>query len=210
MATLSLDVCEIFYSLQGESSFAGRPCVFIRLSGCNLRCSYCDTRYAWAPGTKMEIGEILAEIHKYPAQLVEVTGGEPLWQEKTLDLLKALCNAGYTCLLETNGSLYLEEMPDGVARIVDVKCPGSGCGDSFMKWNLKQLKPRDELKFVITAYWDYRFALDFITANSLEGRTIHFSPVTSVLKPEILARWMLADGAPARLQLQLHKILDLR
>lgn len=207
---MSLDVCEIFYSLQGESSFAGRPCVFIRLSGCNLRCSYCDTRYAWAPGTKMEIGEILAGIQKYPAQLVEVTGGEPLWQEETQTLLRALCDEGYTVLLETNGSLYLEEMPDEVVRIVDVKCPGSGCGDSFLKWNLKQLKPRDELKFVITAYWDYRFALDFIKVNVLEGRIIHFSPVTSVLKPEILAKWMLADGAPALLQLQLHKILDLR
>ncbi len=207
---MSLSVCEIFYSLQGESSFAGRPCVFVRLSGCNLRCSYCDTQYAWGPGTKMEIPAILSEIRKHPAKLVEVTGGEPLWQEETYALLRVLCAEGYTCLLETNGSLWLEEMPDGVVRIIDVKCPGSGCGDSFMKWNLKRLKPRDELKFVLTAHWDYRFALDFITANSLEGRTIHFSPVTFVLKPETLARWMLADGAPARLQLQLHKLLDLK
>ncbi|HOY83722.1 MAG TPA: radical SAM protein [Candidatus Syntrophosphaera sp.] len=207
---MSLSVCEIFYSLQGESSFAGRPCVFIRLSGCNLRCSYCDTRYAWGPGTKMEIPEILSEIHRYPTRLVEVTGGEPLWQEQTYALLSALCAEGYTCLLETNGSLWLEEMPAEVVRIIDVKCPGSGCGDSFMKWNLKQLKPRDELKFVLTSPWDYRFALDFIRANSLQDRTIHFSPVTSVLKPETLAKWMLRDGVTARLQLQLHRILDLK
>ncbi len=206
---MSLEVCEIFYSLQGETSFAGRPCVFVRLSGCNLRCSYCDTQYAWVPGTKLEIAAIITEIHKYPTRLVELTGGEPLWQEETYILLRALCEAGYTCLLETNGSLWLEEMPDEVIRIIDVKCPGSGCGDDFMKWNLKQLKPRDELKFVLTSPWDYRFALDFIQANSLEDRTIHFSPVTSVLNPVILAQWMLRDGVTTRLQLQLHKILNL-
>ncbi len=206
---MSLSVCEIFYSLQGESTHAGIPCVFIRLSGCNLRCSYCDTQYAWGPGREMELSEILAETRKFPAKLVEVTGGEPLWQDETPQLLRALCGEGHTCLLETNGSLWLEEMPDEVIRIIDVKCPGSGCGDCFMKWNLKQLRPLDELKFVLTSHWDYRFALDFIKANSLEGRTLLFSPVTSVLKPETLAAWMLADGAPARLQLQLHKILKL-
>ncbi|HQG93583.1 MAG TPA: radical SAM protein [Candidatus Syntrophosphaera sp.] len=207
---MSLSVCEIFYSLQGESSFAGCPCVFVRLSGCNLRCSYCDTQYAWGPGKEMEVGEILCEVRKFPTRLVEVTGGEPLWQEDTYALLRDLCKEGYACLLETNGSLWLEDMPDEVIRIIDVKCPGSGCGDSFMKWNLKRLKPRDELKFVLTSPWDYRFALDFIAANTLQDRTIHFSSVTSVLKPETLARWMLRDGVTAKLQPQLHKILDLK
>ncbi|MBP7205214.1 MAG: radical SAM protein [Candidatus Cloacimonetes bacterium] len=206
---MSLSVCEIFYSLQGESTYAGIPCVFIRLSGCNLRCSYCDTRYAWAPGTPMELERIVSEARKFPAQLVEVTGGEPLWQDETAQLLRALCGEGLTCLLETNGSLWLEEMPDEVIRIIDVKCPGSGCGDAFMKGNLKLLRPHDELKFVLTNHADYRFARDFIQTNSLEGRTLLFSPVASVLKPETLAAWMLADGTPARLQLQLHKLLNL-
>ncbi len=206
---MSLEICEIFYSLQGESTFAGQPCVFIRLSGCNLRCSYCDTQYAMAPGSAMEISEIVKSVQQYPAELVEVTGGEPLWQDETPDLLRALCEVGYTCLLETNGSIYMEDMPAEVIRIIDVKCPGSGCADSFMKWNLKQLRPRDELKFVLTNYHDYRFALDFIRINSLEGQIIHFSPVTAVLKPETLAKWMLIDGVAARLHLQLHKLLSL-
>ena len=206
---MSLSVCEIFYSLQGESTYAGIPCVFIRLSGCNLRCSYCDTRYAWAPGTPMELERIVSEARKFPAQLVEVTGGEPLWQDETAQLLRALCGEGLTCLLETNGSLYIGDVPDYVVRIVDVKCPGSGCSESFMKWNLKLLRPRDELKFVLTNHPDYRYALDFIKANALEGYTVHFSPVTSVLPPETLAAWMLEDGVKARLQLQLHKLLQL-
>lgn len=206
---MMLEVCEIFYSLQGKSSFAGQPCVFIRLSGCNLRCSWCDTQYAWAPGTAMEIAEIVRQTQQYPVKLVEITGGEPLWQDDAPQLLQALLDGGYTVLLETNGSIYLEDVPRQVIKIVDVKCPGSGCADSFMKWNLKLLNPQDELKFVLSNYRDYRFALDFIKRNSLESRKLIFSPVTSVLKAETLAGWMLADGVTARLQLQLHKLLNL-
>lgn len=205
----ALEVNRIFYSLQGESSFAGRPCVFVRLSQCNLRCSYCDTAYAWAPGTEMEVADIVGAVEKYPAKLVEITGGEPLLQDEVADLFSALNGRGYEILLETNGSLYIGDVPDYVVRIVDVKCPGSGCPDSFMKWNLKLLRPRDELKFVLTNHPDYRYALDFIKANALEGYTVHFSPVTSVLPPETLAAWMLEDGVKARLQLQLHKLLQL-
>lgn len=205
----ALEVHRIFYSLQGESSFAGRPCVFVRLSQCNLRCSYCDTAYAWAPGKEMAVSEILTEVQKYPAKLVEITGGEPLLQDEVADLFSALNGHGYEILLETNGSLYIGDVPDYVVRIVDVKCPGSGCAESFMKWNLKLLRPRDELKFVLTNHPDYRYALDFIKANALEGYTVHFSPVTSVLPPETLAAWMLEDGVKARLQLQLHKLLQL-
>ncbi|HNQ44412.1 MAG TPA: radical SAM protein [Candidatus Cloacimonadota bacterium] len=205
-----IEICEIFYSLQGESSYCGQPCIFIRLSGCNLRCSYCDTQYSYAPGRMVEIRTILEEISAFPARLVEITGGEPLWQEESIGLMEALLEQDYTVLLETNGSLWLGDVPAPVIKIVDIKTPGSGHGDSFMKWNLKQLSGHDELKFVLTNYQDYGFALDFIRTNNLEGRIIHFSPVTSVLNPETLSTWMLNDAAPARLSLQLHKILNLR
>lgn len=169
-----LNVCEIFYSLQGESTLSGRPCVFIRLSGCNLRCSYCDTQYAFAPGREMDIPQIMAKVAKYPARLVEITGGEPVWQDETPRLCEELLEAGYQVMLETNGSLYLEDIPAQVIKIIDVKCPGSGCADSFMKWNLKLLQPHDELKFVLTNYQDYLFARQFIKDNSLESRTLLF------------------------------------
>lgn len=205
----SLEICEIFYSLQGESSHAGRPCAFIRLSGCNLSCSYCDTRQSWAQGKRMDFSQIRRELAAYPVKLVEFTGGEPLLQDEACELMPLLHDDGYEILLETNGSLYLGDVPDYVAKIVDVKCPGSGWGGSFPKWNLRFLQPHDELKFVLTSHIDYSFALDFIREHKLGGRMIHFSPVTSVLPAETLAAWMLADGAPARLQLQLHKILRL-
>lgn len=204
-----LNVCEIFYSLQGESTFSGMPCAFIRLSACNLRCSYCDTAYAFSPGEDLSVEQILARLAQYPTKLVEITGGEPLLQDESIDLCHALHEAKYQILLETNGSIYLEDVPDYVVKIVDVKCPGSGWGDSFIKWNLKLLQPHDELKYVLTNYADYQFALRFIRENELQERINIFSPVLSVLPAETLARWMLADGAPARLQLQLHKILAL-
>jgi 7-carboxy-7-deazaguanine synthase len=207
--TPDLNVYEIFYSLQGESTHAGKPCVFIRLSGCNLRCSYCDTKYAWEQGRAMSISQILAECAKYPARYVEITGGEPMLQNAVLDLMAALHESDYEIALETNGSIYLEDVPEYVVKVVDVKCPGSGCADSFMMWNLKVLGPRDELKFVLTNHEDYRWALDFIKEHGLEERILLFSPVESVLEPSTLARWMLADGAPVRLQLQLHRILGL-
>lgn len=203
-------VSEIFYSLQGESTYSGQPCVFIRLSGCNLSCSYCDTRYACMGGTEFTIDQIMDKVQSYPSSLVEITGGEPMLQDGVAELFAALHGKGCELLLETNGSIYLGDVPEYVVKIVDVKCPGSGHGDSFMKWNLKCLQPRDELKFVLTSYLDYQFALRFITDNALWERTLLFSPVLSVLPAEILARWMLADGVKARLQLQLHRILKIR
>lgn len=205
-----LNISEIFYSLQGESTYSGYPCIFIRLAECNLRCSYCDTQYAFGSGRSMAISSIMDKIATYPAKLVEITGGEPVYQEDVSFLFSALHDAGYEVLLETNGSLYLGDVPNFVHKIVDVKTPGSGMGGSFMKWNLKCLNPHDELKFVITDYNDYQFALEFIKEHKPELKAIHFSPVQSVLPPLDLAAWMLEDAAPAKLSLQLHKQLEIR
>ncbi|MDP2172502.1 MAG: radical SAM protein [Candidatus Cloacimonadaceae bacterium] len=206
----NLNICEIFYSLQGESTFSGMPCIFIRLSGCNLDCSYCDTKYAFAEGREISITEILIEIAKYPCKLVEITGGEPMLQDECISLMETLHTQEYRIMLETNGSIYLGDVPSYVKKILDVKTPGSGFGASFMKWNLKLLNPSDELKFVITCYDDYRFARDFLDRNSCKDNIILFSPVLSVLPAETLVEWMLRDGVSARLQLQLHRLLKLR
>ncbi|MDY0152684.1 MAG: radical SAM protein [Candidatus Cloacimonas sp.] len=205
-----LNINEIFYSLQGESTFAGYPCIFIRLTGCNLRCSYCDTKHAFTEGKPMTITAILDAIKIYPCSLVEITGGEPMLQDDVAELFAALHAANYKILLETNGSINLAEVPDFVYKIVDVKTPGSGVGDSFVTCNLKCLQTHDELKFVLTNYIDYRFALNFIELNQPKVKTIHFSPVTTLLEPETLAAWMLEDGVNAMLSLQLHKLLGVR
>jgi 7-carboxy-7-deazaguanine synthase len=206
---MSLNICEIFYSLQGESTYSGLPCIFIRLSGCNLRCSWCDTTYAWSNGKEMSFEQILQEIRKYPCSLVEITGGEPLLQKRTIELMEVLHQEKYRILLETNGTQYLQNVPDYVVKIVDVKCPGSGFGESFLTENLNFLLPVDEIKFVLASREDYMFALNFIRNNALEDRILLFSPVIGHLAPETLAQWMLKDGVPAHLQLQLHKLLQL-
>lgn len=206
----TLQICEIFYSLQGESSYQGWPCIFIRVSGCNLRCTWCDTRYSHEPGESRSLESILDEIKQYPCKLVELTGGEPLWQEASIPLMRLLLDAGYTVLLETNGSLDLSAVPLSVIKIVDVKCPGSGFADSFMKHNLKCLMDDDELKFVLTSYLDYAYAKAFLEEHKIAANAIHFSPVGSILKAETLATWMLEDGLQVRLSLQLHKLLNLR
>lgn len=205
-----LEICEIFYSLQGESGYMGMPCIFVRLAGCNLRCRYCDTTYSHAPGSVMSFGEILAKIAVYPARLVELTGGEPLWQEHSPALMDVLLQQGYKVLLETNGAMYIDEVPAQVVKILDVKCPGSGEGGSFQKANLKLMQPWDELKFVLTSFQDYQYAKEFVRAHNLEGRVLHFSPVTYMLPPEQLAEWLLRDGLQVKLSLQLHKLLNLR
>lgn len=206
---MSLNICEILYSLQGESTYSGLPCIFIRLSGCNLRCSWCDTSYAWEEGREFSLEEILKEIRKYPCSLVEITGGEPLLQEESIELMKYLHQEGYRILLETNGTLSLKEVPPYVVKIVDIKCPDSGFSGSFLIENLNYLQSKDELKFVLASREDYVFALNFIKDNALEERILLFSPVTNLLAPETLANWMLEEGVPAHLQLQLHKILHL-
>jgi len=205
-----LNISEIFYSLQGESTFAGQPCIFIRLAECNLRCSYCDTQYAFGKEQSLPISAIMEQVKKHPCKLVEITGGEPMLQDDVDELFSVLHSLDFTILLETNGSLYLGEVPEYVIKIVDVKTPGSAMGFSFMKWNLKFLNPQDELKFVLTNYIDYQFALAFLAANKPEVKAIHFSPVTSVLKPETLAQWMLEDGVNVHLSLQLHKMIGMR
>lgn len=204
-----LDVAELFFSIQGESSYAGQPCVFVRLAGCNLHCNFCDARYANEEvPTRRSLTEVLAFVAEYPEVPVEITGGEPLLQEGVYPLMEALLAAGRLVLLETNGSLALDKVPAGVVKIVDIKCPDSGAAESFAPGNLRQLAPLDELKFVISSRDDYNWAVDFLRKQHLPAdRIIHFSPVTQLLDPGILADWILADRLPVRLQIQLHKVL---
>jgi len=204
-----LNITEIFYSLQGESAYSGYPCIFIRLSECNLRCFYCDTQYAFGKGKSMAISSIMEEIKKYPCSLTEITGGEPLLQEDVDILFEALHKSSYKVLLETNGTLSLEKVPAYVIKIVDVKTPGSGMEKSFLPENRQYLNPQDELKFVITDKVDYQFALNFLKQNKPNIMNVHFSPVTEILKPKELACWMLEDGIQARLTLQLQKLIGM-
>ncbi|MDF1615508.1 radical SAM protein [Desulfurivibrio dismutans] len=210
----SLQVSEIFYSIQGESSWAGYPCIFVRLAGCNLRCSYCDARYTYEePGREMDLKAVLAEIRrltpeKSPAPLVEITGGEPLQQEGVYPLFDALLADQRRVLLETNGSLSLARVPTAVRCIMDVKCPGSGMNEQLKQDNFRRLTDRDEIKFVVGDRRDYEWAKEIISQHHLTGHPhLIFSPVASHLPPADLASWLLADSLPARLQLQLHTIL---
>jgi 7-carboxy-7-deazaguanine synthase len=212
---------EIYKSIQGESSFAGVPCIFVRLAGCNLRCAWCDSEYTFTGGYKLSEDGVVAEIEKLaPVKLVEFTGGEPLLQEKELiPLMERLLGQGYELMIETSGERPLERVPRAVHKIVDVKCPGSGEGGSFRMANLDCLTERDEVKFVILDRGDYEFARDFIREHGLERRAgqVLLSPAFSktpsgarstencVLDPRELVEWMLGDGVPARLSLQIHK-----
>jgi 7-carboxy-7-deazaguanine synthase len=204
-----LTVNEIFHSIQGESTFAGVPCVFVRLTACDLRCSWCDTAYAFHEGRKMSIDDVMAVVEQYGAPLVEVTGGEPLLQPDVYPLMDRLLDRGKTVLLETGGHRSIERVPKRVIRIVDVKCPGSGESDK-MDWdNLGRLTPADQVKFVIKDRADYEYAREVLSSEALATRVaaVLFSPVHGVLHPRLLAEWMLADGVPARLQLQAHKYI---
>jgi len=207
---VSLKVNEIFFSIQGESSHAGRPCAFIRLAGCNLRCSYCDTRYAYDEGSWQEIADIEREIRPFRCRLVEVTGGEPLLQAETPELVRRLLDNGHTVLLETNGSLDIGAVDERCARIVDVKCPSSGEADKKRLENLAILTPNDEVKFVIGDRGDFDYARTII-AELLSGRRDLkpplFSTVFDRLNPERLARWILEEHLDVRLQIQLHKVI---
>ncbi|MFO7607278.1 MAG: radical SAM protein [Desulfurivibrionaceae bacterium] len=204
-----LEVSELFFSIQGESSYAGQPCVFIRLSGCNLRCRYCDAGYTYEePGTLRDIGEILSFAGQYPDFPVEITGGEPLLQDNVYPLMEELLKAGRKVLLETNGSINLAKVPAGVARIMDVKCPGSKMHEHLEKGNLELLGPGDELKFVLCSRADYDWATALIRKTPINKSVIiHVSPVPGELDPARLAEWILEDRLPVRLQLQLHKII---
>jgi len=218
-----MQITEIYKSLQGESTYAGLPCVFVRLTGCNLRCSWCDSEYTFFGGRKMTPEEVLDEVLLLASGgLVEITGGEPMLQERELvPLMQRLLDHGYTVLLETSGERLLHRVPEAVVKIVDVKCPDSGEGNTFQSENLESLHSRDEVKFVLSSRADYEFARDFVTRHKLAGRVnaLLFSPAFRkgasgtrnsshcLLDPQELAEWMIADNVPARLGLQLHKFI---
>ncbi len=219
-----MQITEIYKSLQGESTYAGLPCVFVRLTGCNLRCSWCDSEYTFHGGRKMTSQEVCDEVRKLSPKggLVEVTGGEPMLQERELvPLMLQLLEAGYRVLLETSGERTLQNVPAEVIKIVDVKCPDSGAAETFHAGNLATLTAHDEVKFVLSGRADYEFAREFTQRNRLAERVnaVLFSPAFRkdatgardsshcLLDPQELAEWMLADNVPARLGLQLHKFI---
>ncbi len=203
-----LTVNEIFYSIQGEGSYNGYPCIFIRLTGCNLHCSYCDTHYAREGGDELAISEILKRIKGYPCRLVEVTGGEPMIQPQTPTLLKALNDAGYKLLLETNGSISLESVPNQVIKVVDLKCPWSGM-NGHINWDvLGQMSAHDVIKFVVCNWGDFEWACNVMKKHRLNRRfQVYFSPADGYLEPKQLAQWLLEHGEDVPMQLQIHKII---
>lgn len=219
-----MQIIEIYKSLQGESSYAGLPCVFVRTAGCNLRCVWCDSEYTFKGGQRMTVDEVEAEVHRLSPDggLVEITGGEPMLQETdVVALMERLLAAGRAVLLETSGERLLDKVPSAVAKIVDVKCPHSDEGGTFRPENLQHLTPHDEVKFVLASRRDYEFAREFIREHQLSGKvaSVILSPAFRkdaagsrdashcLLDPRELAEWMLADGLNARLGLQIHKFI---
>jgi 7-carboxy-7-deazaguanine synthase len=204
-----LTINEIFYSIQGESTFVGRPCVFVRLSACDLRCSWCDTEYAFHQGQKQSLDDVLAEVERLNCPLVEVTGGEPLLQEEVYPLMQSMLDRGRTVLLETGGHRSTADVPPPVVTILDVKCPGSGEAHRTEWSNLERLRPHDEAKFVVTDREDYEYARNVIGQYDLGARAaaVHLSPVHDVMDLRLLSEWVLADRLPARVQVQLHKYI---
>jgi 7-carboxy-7-deazaguanine synthase len=219
-----MQITEIYKSIQGESTHAGVPCVFVRLTGCNLRCSWCDSEYAFHGGRRMSLEEVMAKVEQLSPNrgLVEITGGEPMLQERdVLPLMQRLLDTGYSILLETSGERPLDRVPPAVIKIVDVKCPNSGEPETFRLENLETLTPHDEVKFVLSDRVDYEFALDFTRRHNLPSRVnaVLFSPAFRkeatgtrdsshcLLDPQELADWIVADNIPARLGLQLHKFI---
>ncbi len=200
-------ITEIFLSIQGESSWSGLPCVFVRTTGCHLRCVWCDTDYAFYGGQDMSVDEILSEVQRLGrgCKLVELTGGEPLLQKEIGALAEALFAKGYTVLCETSGSLDVDRVPRDVIKIMDIKCPGSGEADQNLWENLEKLGPQDELKFVMRDRTDFDWALSVIEERALRDRKLLFAPVWGELDLKDLAEWMLEENVPARLQTQLHK-----
>lgn len=207
---MSITVNEIFHSIQGESSYSGSPCVFVRLTGCNMRCSYCDTQYAYTEGQEKSIGEILDQVHSYNCKLVEITGGEPLIQKETPALISELLRHDYKVLLETNGSQDISMVDDRCVKIVDMKCPSSGESKKNDLANLSRLCDHDELKFVISDREDFIWAtsiLKMVPGYPEKNRNIFFSTVFDTLAPSTLADWILKENIDVRLQLQLHKYI---
>jgi 7-carboxy-7-deazaguanine synthase len=203
-----LTINEIFHSIQGESTRAGDPCVFVRLTACDLRCTWCDTEYAFYEGRKMSIDDVIQKVDSYGCPLVEITGGEPLLQEEVYELMDRLLAGGHTVMLETGGHRPIDRVPRDVIKIVDVKCPGSGESARNDWQNLERLAPHDEVKFVIADRADYEFARDVVCLQLAErSGTILFSPVHGQLDPKTLSEWVLDDRLPVRIQLQLHKFI---
>jgi 7-carboxy-7-deazaguanine synthase len=204
-----LTINEIFHSIQGESTHTGRPCVFVRLTACDLRCSWCDTAYAFHEGRKMSVDAVADAVARHDCDLVEITGGEPLLQEDVYPLMDRLLASGRTVMLETGGHRPIDRVPPAVLKIVDVKCPGSGEADRNDWKNLDRLAPHDEVKFVIKDREDYEYAREVVRRHALAGRVaaLLFSPVHGVLDPQQLSTWILEDALPVRLQLQLHKYI---
>ena len=202
-----LKINEIFYSIQGESSKSGAPCIFIRLTYCNLRCSYCDSEYSFYEGKDMGIPEIIKEIKKYNCNLVEITGGEPLLQKKSIDLMNALLKENFDVMLETSGSLPIDKVPNDVIKIIDFKCPSSNM-DKKNNWEIvNYIQTHDEIKFVIGNYDDYLWAKEKLKKYKLINNIILFSPTHKKLDPKTLSEWILKDGLNVRMQIQLHKYI---
>ena len=205
---MSLKLAEIFKSIQGESSFVGLPCSFVRLAGCNLRCSYCDTPYAWEPKFELTIPQIVEIIRSHKTHVVEITGGEPLLQNEVYVLMERLIVLDYKVLLETNGSLDISQVPSEVIKIIDIKCPGSGMSDKMYWDNLNRLNSKDEIKFVLSDRTDYNWAKKIIKKYSLENRgTVLFGVAYGRLSLRDVAEWILKDNLNVRLNLQLHKYI---
>jgi 7-carboxy-7-deazaguanine synthase len=204
-----LTINEIFHSIQGESTYAGRPCVFVRLTACDLRCSWCDTAYAFHEGAKTTLDDVMARVDAYGCPLVEVTGGEPLLQEDVYPLMERLLASGRTVLLETGGHLDIGRVPAAVVKIVDIKCPGSGEANRQCWENLVKLQPHDQIKFVIRDRADYDYARRVLDRDRLQARcaAVLFAPVHGVLDAERLAGWVLQDRLQVRVQLQVHKYI---
>jgi 7-carboxy-7-deazaguanine synthase len=206
---MALLVNEIFYSIQGESIYSGRPCIFVRLSGCNLRCTYCDTQYAYEKGEKMEIDHIIRKVSEFKCRWVEVTGGEPLIQSDTPMLVSKLLDNGYVVMMETNGSLDISRVDPRCIKVLDIKCPSSNESKKIDVKNLKKLRSKDQIKFVIGNHEDYTFAKNIISSHcpDFPGNRILFSPVYGKMPTNKLAEWILKDHLNVRLHLQIHKYI---
>ncbi len=203
-----LKINEIFYSIQGESSWQGVPCIFIRLTGCNLRCNWCDTTYSFYEGYWSSIETIMEKVKEYPTDIVEITGGEPLLQPDVYTLMDTLISENYTVLLETSGSIDISKVDKRVIKIVDIKTPSSGEADKNLWHNIQILQKHDEVKFVIGSYVDFKWSLKVLEYyNLIDKHNVLFSPVWGKIEPKELAKWILESGIRVRLQLQLHKIL---
>jgi 7-carboxy-7-deazaguanine synthase len=200
-----LRITEIFFSIQGESSHVGRPCVFVRLTGCNLRCTWCDSEYTFTGGERMPLDDVIARVKGYGCKLVEITGGEPLAQAEVFPLIERLCDDGFEVLIETSGSIDITPVDRRAKLILDIKCPGSGEAEKNRWSNLDELRPHDEVKFVIADRADYEWAKNVIEERRLVRWTVLLSPVWGRMDMKALAEWMLADRLPARFQTQLHK-----